>query len=150
MLQALSGTICPDTVLLFEFRIDILLYESLNIEYYLIVRPAAELAERQRGKIFKINRFFCKFALKIYQNFEKSIFSLFSIFSKNFAVTYPNFHPEHNLQRISGPSSDSPSQKVIPENKIKSKFERMELSQKLTFLRKNSKYVASRLRDDLP
>ena len=48
-------------------------------------------------KLFEMNRFYRKIATKFDENYKKLIFSLFSIFSKNFAITYPNFHPENNL-----------------------------------------------------
>ena len=47
-------------------------------------------------------------------------------------------------------SSESPPQRDISGNKIKSKIERMEQIQKLTFAKKNSQNVADPPPDDLP
>ena len=133
MSQALSRPICPDTVLLFEPRIS---YPALRVT--------------KSKKLFKINRFFCKLALKIDENSKKIDFSFFSLFSKNFAVSYPKFQPTNNLQILDFNSSFESSQRDLPGNEIKSKIERMELNQKLTFQREWSKFVASPLRHDLP
>ena len=70
----------PDTVLLFEPRIS---YPALRVT--------------KSKKLFKINRFFCKLALKIDKISKKIDFSFFSLFSKNFAIGYPQFQPTNNL-----------------------------------------------------
>ena len=76
MLQALSGTICPDTVLLFEFRIDILLYESLNLKNYFKLIDFFTNLLQTSTKIWK-NQFFHFF--HFFHFFEKNCKTLFGI-----------------------------------------------------------------------
>ena len=64
-------------------------------------------------------------------------------FFKKCANLRPHFWPSYNLKAHPRPPSDSPQQKTIPGNKLRSKFERMELDQKLTFSTKKYQYVAS-------
>ena len=83
-------------------------------------------------------------------NLSRFIFSLFITFFENSAICFSQFQPTNNLQILDVNSSFESSQRDLPGNEIKSKIERMELNQKLTFRRKRSKNVASPLRDDLP
>ena len=133
MSQALRGTICPDTVLLFEPRID---YPALRV-------TAMKL-------LFENGRLYCEFTQNLAKKLKISIFSLFSFFSQKFCVSCSRFRPLNNLQILDVNSSFDPSHRDLPGNEIKLKIERMELNQKLTFQRKCYKFVASPLRHDLP
>ena len=86
MLQASSGTICPYTVLLFEPRIDILLYESLKSIFYLdLIDFFSYLLIKLRKKLKKSN-------FRNFRNlsFFSEIFRI-SIRSFNLAITYREF-----------------------------------------------------------
>ena len=70
----------PNSVLLLEPRI---CYPALRVT-----------------KLFKINRFYREFAIKIYKFLKKYrffIFLIFFIFSEIFAELHPTFYPSHNL-----------------------------------------------------
>ena len=133
MLQALSGAICPDTVLLFKPRMSYPALRVTRINFHL-----------------KISVFF-SFSLKFSMKFiENQIFSNFSFFSKN----VQNFVPTFDAAIIYRPrrylAQNHRWKPTLSGNKLRSKFERMEQSQKFTFALKRSRFVASPLNYDLP
>ena len=80
MSQALSVTICPDTVLLFEPRMR---YPALRVT--------------AMNFLFRNARFYCKFTVNFDKKFEIFNFFIFFIFGKNFAIRNPQFQPTNKL-----------------------------------------------------
>ena len=74
---------------------------------------------------------------------KKLDFSFFSFFFENSVDLCSHFRPSNNHRTWNVNSSDWLSQRACSGNEIKSKFECMELLQKLTFSTKNYRFVAS-------
>ena len=65
MSQALSGTNCPDTVLLFEFRIDILLYESSLCKFLEVFAKFSEVFRKVSESFRKVFGSFREFFYRL-------------------------------------------------------------------------------------
>ena len=80
MLQALSGTICPDTVLLFEPRIS---YPALRVTLLKIYLKWFDFSAKLLKNLMKITKI--------------RIFHFYHFFFENFADLRPQFYPTNNL-----------------------------------------------------